>query len=1596
MAFMIPTVVFVACAVIVVPTDSSLPIPFELSIADPEEWCRDAAQRSPRRISSVNTSLCFGSLEESRARGFHWRAMFMSVDLENQTLQMELKIRRVRIFTAAAGIRLAGGESVPVSTVLKDLDINHNFNGYGTASEGSTRSSVVFMGQLTTTQFEGRIIYNSLNRSHSMECLHKNSLRPDFFKHDACLSCVIATYDAPPAPTFPGGWRSEGNPLCKDNGTSHENGSHSDLGYNDAHTNTSTVQEDEEESGFPRTGFSDYKSDQPNRPPELRNGADTSREANMVDKKGSESFQTTVDPIGHIINAADKELRGSASTAKSDDQASTQAVSTSSDLPTLKPESVAARAQKPLGARRHPKQTVLQQTDTATNSKSHRQRRSARTKASGTRKSFPQPDSSKKSKFYRQRRSGRHSENDSYVETVSCSLHLVADHLFFADMGDRSSAKTVNLMLSVIIGADAVFRATDFDGNGVRDNIGFLVKNITIMHNSSAALYDYSRSNDDSFQYLRSFSTVDFSDVCLGVAFTAIDFQRGVVGLAWYASSMSGGTGKGGICGQRVYLRSEENSFSKGGICGQRVYLRSEENSFSFNTAIVTFVNHGTSVSMEKAILTMAHEFGHCFGSSHDDMKGKWLSGPVQVTSADRSEDWTGSACNREYPQGSYLMQKYRPSLYSPNNYKFSPCSLRQMYPVIARKGGCLTRYYGPTCGNGVVEDGEECDCGLTGACRFNDPCCSPGDAPPSSPDPPCTVRRSQGLDCSPVTSSCCSDKCKHLSQEERYVCRQAADCYKQAICDGQGPLCPVSTLQPDGTPCHGSVRVCVGGGCRDSLCVRAGLEDCFCSGREEDRCKLCCKRSHNSPCLPAAAFNITGQADIYLQEGDGCLNYRGVCTLGRKDGDHDTRYCATVDSLDGDFSALIGLASDSGSGDRAAAYNTWLYLLLLPVLPAVAVLVWRTGPRITTNTCRRPGHGEQASNSPRLAALVTTAHSRSRAFDQQARRAAAACDRICSRLEQQEQGRRQLHDVAKHATRRRQSIVSQGFLDEFMHASLVKYDSRPTKLASSYQGLERKGSYQNHGPKRQRSPHKSRSPRRVIRREVFPGSARIPSCPRQSVGSSVRFERVHGDLSDESVDIRLTDRPSRRSYRAAYSKHDFGHPLSRERPLFHDHNTSRSSEQTKLTLHPRKTKNKSEHATGKRPRQNPRSDSYFDPAVRLEVCKGGQFQELSSRFDSQVTERRNEGALFDYSSDQSCLAWPSEAANEHNTRLALKARRGRTYLQKAKRERTYLATEKERPFVSTQRCAPSHMARDVSEARTLSLQPCVPRDTAVSSSWSSGLESNTGMDKSRTPSPEHCVKPNTEISSSKSSEHESNRDVNRNEAVLRDFLKNRTLRLDPDSESSDVHESCEPSEPSVLTSLAHVHRDGTCLPDLYTDTVASSSTCQPSSEPSGMESIANTEERAPVQHSENAGSGSSGASDSVKSGLTCQTHSAGSQQRSLSSFSASPSPASTEASLTTFPSAHDGQFSASLSPTNTEASSPTFSSEHDGQFSASLSPANTEASLPTFPSAHDGQFSASPSPANTEASSPTFPSAHDGQFRRSNLSDTSEWSADS
>ena len=195
-------------------------------------------------------------------------------------------------------------------------------------------------------------------------------------------------------------------------------------------------------------------------------------------------------------------------------------------------------------------------------------------------------------------RSERKGKSEATPQPLSCTLHLVADHLFFRHVGGGDVMATANVMKDTVRGADALFRSTDFDQDGVGDNVGFRVANITVLQHYPSPYFTYSLHNDDHLQYLQNFSRADHSRHCLAVVFTYMEFKRGVGGVAWVASSST--------------------SARPGGICQRRIYVAKEAAYYSFNTAAITFLSRGQRVSRDFAVRTITHELGHCFGSTHD------------------------------------------------------------------------------------------------------------------------------------------------------------------------------------------------------------------------------------------------------------------------------------------------------------------------------------------------------------------------------------------------------------------------------------------------------------------------------------------------------------------------------------------------------------------------------------------------------------------------------------------------------------------------------------------------------------------------------------------------------------------------------------------------------------------------------------------------------------------------------------------------------------------------------------------------------------------------------------------------------------------
>ncbi|XP_008845610.1 disintegrin and metalloproteinase domain-containing protein 19 [Nannospalax galili] len=177
---------------------------------------------------------------------------------------------------------------------------------------------------------------------------------------------------------------------------------------------------------------------------------------------------------------------------------------------------------------------------------------------------------------------------------------------------------------------------------------------------------------------------------------------------------------------------------------------------------------------------TMAHEMGHNFGMSHD----------------------SAGCCSASAADGGCIMAA---ATGHPFPRVFNWCNRRELDRYLQSGGGmCLsnmpdtrTLYGGQRCGNGYLEDGEECDCGEEEEC--NNPCCNASN---------CTLK--EGAEC--AHGACCH-KCKLMAPGT--LCReQARQCDLPEFCTGKSPHCPTNFYQMDGTPCEGGQAYCYNGMC--------------------------------------------------------------------------------------------------------------------------------------------------------------------------------------------------------------------------------------------------------------------------------------------------------------------------------------------------------------------------------------------------------------------------------------------------------------------------------------------------------------------------------------------------------------------------------------------------------------------------------------------------------------------------------------------------------------------------------------------------------------------------------------------------------------
>uniref|UniRef100_A0A8D2PZN9 Uncharacterized protein n=1 Tax=Zosterops lateralis melanops TaxID=1220523 RepID=A0A8D2PZN9_ZOSLA len=187
-------------------------------------------------------------------------------------------------------------------------------------------------------------------------------------------------------------------------------------------------------------------------------------------------------------------------------------------------------------------------------------------------------------------------------------------------------------------------------------------------------------------------------------------------------------------------------------------------------------LNHN---KMLRHATVVAHELGHNLGMKHDDKR-----------------------C-----PASYIMHST-----DNGSRNFSTCSADDFEAFILNGGGnCLRNppktsnvYKEPVCGNNVVDNNEECDCGKPQEC--SNPCCDAA-----------TCKLTPGSQC--AQGLCCKNcKFKVAGAE----CRAKQDvCDLPEYCNGSTAYCPDDVYIMNGYPCSNSKAYCYYGVCQsfDSQC---------------------------------------------------------------------------------------------------------------------------------------------------------------------------------------------------------------------------------------------------------------------------------------------------------------------------------------------------------------------------------------------------------------------------------------------------------------------------------------------------------------------------------------------------------------------------------------------------------------------------------------------------------------------------------------------------------------------------------------------------------------------------------------------------------
>ncbi|XP_053257293.1 disintegrin and metalloproteinase domain-containing protein 21-like [Podarcis raffonei] len=265
----------------------------------------------------------------------------------------------------------------------------------------------------------------------------------------------------------------------------------------------------------------------------------------------------------------------------------------------------------------------------------------------------------------------------------------------------------------------------------------------------------------------------------------------------------------------------------------------------------------------------MSHELGHHMGLEHDE---------------------SNCVC------GGYktcVMHSYKAE-----TNKFSNCSIHTFAELVLEGNlDCLNNRPQKIpsikhCGNGVLDKGEECDCGGTQRCKQN-LCCNPD----------CTLKpRAQ------CSSGPCCKNCHFLPSGE--LCRiQINECDLPEYCSGKSEWCPNDVYMQDGTPCSKHDSHCYAKQCwtHNYLCARI-------FGYGATAAPASCFQSRNSvgDAYGNCGRNWTGSTFVKCQPQDvkcgrvQCTNVRNIPSM--------PHYAVTPTELSGTSASCWSVAYHGGT----------------------------------------------------------------------------------------------------------------------------------------------------------------------------------------------------------------------------------------------------------------------------------------------------------------------------------------------------------------------------------------------------------------------------------------------------------------------------------------------------------------------------------------------------------------------------------------------------------------------------------------------------------------------------------------------------------